>query len=76
MYPKVESAIQTKNPGALDEMFFFFFFNVYKLVNTQCLLVQPSGSLSVDTIVKSKINHFQEQSNEMVYILVKHDAFL
>ena len=69
MYPKVESAIQTKNPGALDKMFFwffFFFFNVYKLVNTQCLLVQPSGSLSVDTIVKSKINHLQEQSNEMV----------
>ena len=78
MYPKVESAIPTKNPGALDKMFFFFFFffNVYKLVNTQCLLLQPSGSLSVDTKVKSKINHFQEQSNEMVYILVKHDAFL
>ena len=76
MYPKVESVIQTKNPGALDKMFFFFFFNVYKLVNTQCLLVQPSGSLSVNTIVKSKINPFQEQSNEMVYIPVKHDAFL
>ena len=73
MYPKVESAIQTKKPGAFGG---FFFFNVYKLVNTQCLLVQPSGSLSVDTKVKSKINHFQEQSNEMVYILVKHDAFL
>ena len=26
MYPKVESVIQTKNPGALDKMFFFFFF--------------------------------------------------
>ena len=45
-------------------------------MNTQCLLVQPSGSLSVNTIVKSKINPFQEQSNEMVYIPVKHDAFL
>ena len=78
MYPKVESAIQTKKPGAFFFFFFFFFFltNVYKLVNTQCLLVQPSGSLSVDTKVKSKINHFQGQSNEMVYILVKHDAFL
>ena len=26
MYPKVESVIQTKNPGALDKMVFFFFF--------------------------------------------------
>ena len=62
MYPKVESAIQTKNPG-----FFFFFFLFFFAGDTQCLLLQPSGSLSVDAIEKSKINHFQEQSNEMVY---------
>ena len=29
MYPKVESVIQTKNPGALDKMFFLFFFSMY-----------------------------------------------
>ena len=62
-----------------EEAFFFFFFFLFFFYvpngDTQCLLLQPSGSLSFDTIAESKINRFKEQGNEMVYMLVNGDVF-